>query len=168
MRIGDCVGLQTGHLADNKLFLNTQKSGSKIFVPLPPTAVQALKTVHPDGNHYFWTGKGLRKSAVADWQRALRRVFKLAKVDGNPHMFRHTFATTLLAKGIPIEDVSALLGHKSVRITEAYYSHWIRARRERLLRNESASCGCDRWPCRVVSRGDSAHCIGERAADAPA
>ena len=132
MRIGDCVGLQTGHLADNKLFLNTQKSGSKIFVPLPPTAVQALKTVHPDGNHYFWTGKGLRKSAVADWQRALRRVFKLAKVDGNPHMFRHTFATTLLAKGIPIEDVSALLGHKSVRITEAYYSHWIRARRERL------------------------------------
>jgi integrase len=57
MRIGDCVGLQTGHLADDKLFLNTQKSGSKIFVPLPPAAVQALKTVHPDGNHYFWTEK---------------------------------------------------------------------------------------------------------------
>jgi integrase len=63
--LGDCVGLQTGHLADNKLFLNTQKSGSKIFVPLPPAAVQALKTVYPDGNHSFWTGKGLRKSAVA-------------------------------------------------------------------------------------------------------
>jgi len=47
-------------------------------------------------------------------------------------MFRHTFATDLLARGIPIEDVSVLLGHKSARITEAYYSHWIKARRERL------------------------------------
>jgi len=40
-------------------------------------------------------------------------------------MFRHTFATDLLTRGIPIEDVSVLPGHKSVRITEAYYSHWI-------------------------------------------
>jgi site-specific recombinase XerD len=46
-------------------------------------------------------------------------------------MFRHTFATDLLSSGIPIEDVSILLGHKSVRITEAYDSHWIKARRER-------------------------------------
>jgi integrase len=45
---------------------------------------------------------------------------------------RQTFATDLLSRGIPIEDVSVLLGHKSVRITEAYYSHWVRARRERL------------------------------------
>ena len=48
------------------------------------------------------------------------------------HAFRHTFATDLLSRGIPIEDVSALLGHRSVRITEAYYSHWVKARRERL------------------------------------
>jgi integrase len=47
-------------------------------------------------------------------------------------MFRHTFATDLLTRGIPIEDVSVLLGHKSVRITEAYYSHWVKARRDRL------------------------------------
>lgn len=25
-----------------------------------------------------------------------------------------------------------LLGHKSIKITESYYSHWIKARRERL------------------------------------
>src|SRR4029453_10201089 len=42
MRIGDCVGLQKSHLTGDKLFLNTQKSGSKIFVPLPPSAVEAL------------------------------------------------------------------------------------------------------------------------------
>ena len=45
MRIGDCVGLQKTHLKDDKLFLNTQKSGSKISVPLPKVAVQALKAI---------------------------------------------------------------------------------------------------------------------------
>ena len=131
MRIGDCVGLEKSHLKGDKLFLNTQKSGGKIFVPLPTSAVEALQRIQ-QGTYYFWTGKGLRRSAVADWQRALRRLFELARVTGNPHMFRHTFATELLSKGIPIEDVSVLLGHKSVRITESYYSHWVKARRERL------------------------------------
>jgi integrase len=132
MRIGDCVGLQKAHLKGDKLFLNTQKSGSKIFVPLPKVAVEALTTIENGRPYFFWTGHGLRRSAVADWQRSLRRLFELAEVTGNPHMFRHTFATDLLSRGIPIEDVSVLLGHKSVRITEAYYSHWIKARRERL------------------------------------
>lgn len=132
MRIGDCVGLQKGHLKGDKLFLNTQKSGSKIFVPLPKVAVDALEKIENGSKYFFWTGNGLRKSAVADWQRALRRLFELADVTGNPHMFRHTFATDLLARGIPIEDVSVLLGHKSVKITESYYSHWIKARRDRL------------------------------------
>ncbi len=132
MRIGDCVGLQKSHLKGDKLFLNTQKSGSKIFVPLPKVAVEALKSIENGSEYFFWTGNGLRKSAVADWQRALRRLFELADVTGNPHMFRHTFATDLLARGIPIEDVSVLLGHRSVRITDAYYSHWVKARRERL------------------------------------
>lgn len=132
MRIGDCVGLQRAHLKGDKLFLNTQKSGSKIFVPLPKDTTAALEAVGGSGQHFFWTGNGLLKSAVADWQRVLRKLFTLADVTGNPHMFRHTFATNLLSKGIPIEDVSALLGHKSIRITEAYYSHWVKARRDRL------------------------------------
>jgi integrase len=132
MRIGDVVGLQKSHLKGDKLFLNTQKSGSKIYVPLPKSVVEALSAVENGSSYFFWSGKGLRKSAVADWQRAIRRLFEIADVTGHPHMFRHTFATDLLARGIPIEDVSVLLGHKSVRITEAYYSHWVKARRDRL------------------------------------
>lgn len=37
------------------------------------------------------------------------------------HIARHTFATTItLSNGVPIETVSKLLGHKSIRITQHY------------------------------------------------
>ena len=37
------------------------------------------------------------------------------------HIARHTFATTVtLANGVPIETVSAMLGHKDIRTTQIY------------------------------------------------
>jgi integrase len=47
-------------------------------------------------------------------------------------MLRDTFAVELLLKGVPLEDVSRLLTNKSVRITERYYSPWVKARRDQL------------------------------------
>jgi integrase/recombinase XerD len=76
---------------------------------------------------YFWTGLGNPKSAVGDWQRSFRKLFKLAKVEGgHPHRFRDTFSVELLLKGVPIEDVSILLAHRSIKTTEASYAPWVR------------------------------------------
>ena len=39
------------------------------------------------------------------------------------HLARHTFATTItLANGVPIESVSEMLGHKSIRTTQILYA----------------------------------------------
>ena len=38
-------------------------------------------------------------------------------------MFQHTFATTLLTKGAPIEDIAFLIGHSTPLIAAEYYSH---------------------------------------------
>jgi integrase/recombinase XerD len=38
----------------------------------------------------------------------------------------------LLLAGVPIERVSILLGHQSVRITEKHYNPWVRSRQEQL------------------------------------
>ncbi len=63
------------------------------------------------------------------WDRSLRVVFKLASVPGgHAHRFRDTFAVELLLSGVPLEDVSILLGHSSVRITERHYAPWVKAR----------------------------------------
>ena len=132
LRIGDCVGLRKEHLDEDRLFLRTEKSGESVYLPLPETVTDALGEIENGGDYFFWTGNGLRKSAVADWQRSLRRVFEAAKVTGNAHMFRHTFATDLLTRGVPIEDVAILLGHATPLITAKYYAHFVMARRKRL------------------------------------
>jgi integrase len=39
------------------------------------------------------------------------------------HQLRHLFASTLLAKGVPLTDVATWMGHRDVRITAAVYGH---------------------------------------------
>ena len=48
--------------------------------------------------------------------------------DCRPHRLRDTFAVRALLKGIPLEDVSKLLCHKSIAVTEKYYAAWIASR----------------------------------------
>ena len=73
------------------------------------------------------------ESEVGDWQRSLKRLLILAVVpDGHAHSFRDTFSVEFLLAGVPIERVSILLGHQSVRITEKHYAPWVRARQEQL------------------------------------
>lgn len=46
---------------------------------------------------------------------------KIGIEDIHPHRFRRTLATNLLDKGMAIQDVSKILGHANVSITQIYY-----------------------------------------------
>lgn len=145
LRIRDALTFERSRLSDdNKLLLYQAKTGHPVFVPLPPHVADALRAVPPGARpnplYFFWSGNGLPKSAVADWQRSYRRLFALARIkkaDGSlkrchPQMFRDTFAVEMLLAGVPLEQVSMLLGHKSIKVTEKHYAPWVRARQEQL------------------------------------
>ena len=73
------------------------------------------------------------EAVVGSWQRRLRKLFRLAKVNnGHGHRFRDTFAVELLLASVPIERVSILLGHQSAKITERHYSPWTRSRQQQV------------------------------------
>ncbi|MEK3798628.1 tyrosine-type recombinase/integrase [Peribacillus sp. FSL H8-0477] len=60
----------------------------------------------------------LHRDAVRDW---LAKISKELGFDMYPHLFRHTFCTRLLKKGVDLTTVSKLAGHSSVNMTAKFY-----------------------------------------------
>lgn len=138
LRISDAVNLSVSRITDDKLFLYTQKTGTPVYTVLPPFVVTALAaTPRITRKLYFWSGHGELETATKDWQGRIRKLFDLAGVDKGAnflvsHRFRDTFAVELLLAGVPLERVSILLGHSSVKVTERHYAPWIQKRQQQL------------------------------------
>jgi len=142
LSIKDAVTLERTRLDSNgNLFLYRAKTGVPVYVPLPPF-VHTLLCSLPNENprYFFWSGNGDPETCKRGWTRALARLFKVADIknpDDSPkrchsHMFRDTFAVELLLAGVPIDQVSLLLGHSSVKVTEKHYAPFVKARQEQL------------------------------------
>ncbi len=133
LRIGDALALTKDRIAGNRLFLYTQKTGTPVYVPLPPVVVADLAAIQTTGDHFFVTGRAKSATARANWSRYLASLFRLAGIEGgHSHRFRDTFAVELLLQGVSLDHVSVLLGHSSIKITERHYSPWVKARQEQL------------------------------------
>lgn len=133
LRIGDTIALKKDRLKQDKLFLYTQKTGTPVWLPLPQSVVNALSRLSGNGDYFFSTGNAKPQTARANWSRYLDTVFRLADVKGaHSHRFRDTFAVSLLEKGVSLENVSVLLGHSSVRITERHYKPWVKTLQQQL------------------------------------
>jgi integrase len=114
------------------------KTGTDVTVPIPPDVAQELLSVQNDNETYFfWSGEGSKKSITGNWgKRFIVPAFEAAQIECDGHMRSHrlrdTFAVDLLEKGIPLEEVSKLLGHESIRTTERHYAKWVKGRQDRL------------------------------------
>ena len=65
----------------------------------------------------------VRRSYQEDFQRAAARAG--LPPEFIPHSLRHLYASTALAEGIPITEVSRWLGHKSIEVTHQIYGHLV-------------------------------------------
>lgn len=128
LRIRDVVQLRRSMVSDEFITLRTHKNGKPVQLPIHPEIKEALEKLK-SGDYFFWSGEGNPKSCVGDWQRTLRRLSDVAGVHIHAHRWRHTFACELLAKGVPVSEVAAILGN-SPRIVEKHYSQWISSRQD--------------------------------------
>jgi integrase/recombinase XerD len=141
LSIRDAVTLERNEFfRDGNLYRVTtsrQKTGTHVSVPIPDAVakeVLAAMKLNASEKYIFWnTGTGKPQTAVTNWQHDLRAAFRAAGMDeGHPHQLRDTFAVGLLEKGVPLEEVSKLLGHTSIKTTEKHYAPWVKARQARL------------------------------------
>jgi integrase/recombinase XerD len=94
--------------------------------------VAALAAVPVKGSFYFWNGQSKRRTIANYWQQLFLEMFKRADIEGHSHQFRHKFAVELLLHGVSMENVSTLLGHRDIKITQRTYSAFTPARRDAL------------------------------------
>jgi site-specific recombinase XerD len=121
-----------------RVVTSRQKTGTDVSVVVPLDIAEELLAVPNDNpTYFFWSGVGAPKSITGNWgKRFIVPAFDEAKIPRNGHMLAHrlrdTFAVDLLEKGVPLEDVSKLLGHTSVKTTEKHYAAWVQGRQDRL------------------------------------
>jgi site-specific recombinase XerD len=123
----DVANLTTAHLkkgVDGKKWLikPRQKTGISERVPLLPPALRIIQR-YMDHSISNSNGKLL---PIPSNQKVNAYLKELADICGIAtlltfHVARHTFASTItLDNGVPIESVSKMLGHRSIKTTQIY------------------------------------------------
>jgi site-specific recombinase XerD len=104
------------------IFTSRQKTDTPSKIPLLPAALEIL-TRYEDNP--VCLNKDLLMPVLSNQKMNdyLKQIADLSGIDKvlTFHIARHTFATTItLSNGVPIETVSKMLGHKSLRTTQHY------------------------------------------------
>lgn len=71
---------------------------------------------------YFFANQSGKKLSDQAVRRMINKYASIAAIDLHitPHMFRHTFATSLLEADVDIRYIQEMLGHSSINVTQIY------------------------------------------------
>lgn len=109
---------------DGEQWIKSKRTKTKIptNIPLLPVAAAILEK-YKNFNDKVENGLLLPVLSNQKTNAYLKEIGDLCEINKNLtfHLARHTFATTVtLSNGVPIESVSKMLGHKSLKTTQHY------------------------------------------------
>ena len=128
-RLANLVELSAARIQGNLIEAKATKSGEPYTVPISSVVEPTIRRLM----YQRPTGPLLKTSKIG---ARFRAAAKLAGLYANKHdnervtihSLRHTFAVLYLERGGDIYDLSKLLGHASVDITDQVYGRWTRKR----------------------------------------
>jgi integrase/recombinase XerD len=108
---------------EQMLLISKAKGGKSRYVPILPQLAQELRTHLGDrtAGYLFETVRNTRYSP-----RRIQQIIKETAADAQitkrvyPHLLRHSVPTTLLERGMPIEQIQKFLGHAKLETTQIY------------------------------------------------
>ena len=145
LAIRDALTLKRGEMQLDKakklyrIVTARQKTGTHVSVPIPPEIAEELLTrAERQSRVHLLVRRRAKKKASRRIGRSITslRASRPPRFQSDGHMMSHrlrdTFAVDLLEKGVPLEEVSKLLGHESIKTTERHYAKWVKGRQDRL------------------------------------
>ena len=130
MRISELCSLKVSdvNLSDGTILIYGKGSrerrlqiGSEAVIHILIEYNESICTKRASCRHFFinHAGNALSDQSV---RRMINKYTALASIEQHitPHMFRHTFATSLLDADVDIRYIQEMLGHSSINVTEIY------------------------------------------------
>ena len=100
------------------------KGNKERIVYLDPVASMTLKeylNTRNDTSEALFVGKGDKRLQPGGVRNMLKNIERISGVNHvHPHKFRRTLATNLIRRGMPLEEVAAILGHDKLDTTMRY------------------------------------------------
>jgi len=120
LRSRELIDLEGKHLnIEEEIFYVRGKSGNTEVLPMPKDFVKELSRRVNNDRVFKVTRETLN--------RCLKRGCETLNIKTKirTHTLRHIFCTTLLKNGVPMQEVSRLMRHSSISITDSVYSHYV-------------------------------------------
>lgn len=118
VRVSELINIKKNDISDNWVKVLYAKGSKQRIVPIATVAMDALNNYIDNrkhkSDHIFINYKGDHLSRIS--------IYKICKkyFDVSPHVFRHSYATSLILGGADLMVVSELLGHSNIETTQIY------------------------------------------------
>ncbi|SRR5579885_791211 len=120
---GEIGTTKTGHVRRVDMSLELAAALAKLYVGREK---ETLRRGWPEMPTWVFINRQGRLLDESRLRKRFARILKRAGLSGfRVYDLRHTFATLLLAKGVPITYVAAQLGHSKPTTTLQWYAHWL-------------------------------------------
>src|SRR5215213_7966436 len=108
---------------EQMILIEKGKGGKSRYVPILPELAQELRT-YLGGRQtgYIFESNRHTKFTTRRTQQIVKETADRAEIKKkvHPHLLRHTVATFLLEKGMPLEQIQKFLGHSKIETTQIY------------------------------------------------
>jgi integrase/recombinase XerD len=124
-RVSEFAGLRVEDFFfdEQMLLIDKGKGGKSRYVPILSELAQELRTHLGDRQQgYLFESNRHQAYSSRRLQQIVKQTAEKAKITKrvHPHLLRHTVATFLLERGMPLEQIQKFLGHTKIETTQIY------------------------------------------------